>query len=373
MAAMELGVGASTLEPVGFEELAGFDARGLYDAWLAFRRSCSAIARGLQPLRPARATPDAWRSFFCAVADGPSPRTDGQAEQFFRERFRPFRIHAEERAFFTGYYEPETQGALEPNPKFPEPILGRPPDLESFPPGFFPLGGKLSAGRRLADGSLAPFPTRQQIEEEGLELGRPIAWLRDGVEAFKIHVQGSARIGLPDGASVRLTYAGRNGRPYSSIGRILVREGQVPESDMSPDRIYAWLRAKGLGSGEPGRLMMQRNESYIFFELNSALNPDDGPIGAASVPLMPLRSIAIDREIWPYGLPYWIAGDWLSARRLPFRRLVIGQDTGSAIVGSARADIFFGSGDDAGRAAGDIRHRGEMFVLLPRLTSEPGT
>ena len=357
---------ARWLEPSAFDRLPGFEAGRLHEAWNGFQKSCKALAGGLAPLRPALAPPDNWVRFFDAVARGATPADDREARQFFQDRFEAFEIRVEGGAFFTGYYEPEVEGAGERSAEFSEPILARPPDLDTFAPGHFPLGAGLSAGRRKQDGSLAPYPSRHQIEDGGLGMARPIVWVRDGVEAFKIHVQGSARVRLRNGSIMRLTYAGRNGRSYSSIGKLLVEQGELSAADMSPDAVYRWIRGHGQGVGEPGRMLLQRNESYIFFETNPALASEDGPIGAASMSLTPLRSIAIDRQLWPYGLPYWIAGDWKDGAGEDFRRMLIGQDTGSAILGAARADIFFGTGEAAGRAAGDIRHSGKMYALLPR-------
>jgi membrane-bound lytic murein transglycosylase A len=136
---------------------------------------------------------------------------------------------------------------------------------------------------------------------------------------------------------------------------------------MSLARLKQWIRDHGQGPSEPGGALMQRNQSYIFFGLEKSLGLDQGPVGGAGLSLSPLRSIAVDRSIWPYGLPVWIEAEipWRSASPTAFTRLMIAQDTGSAILGPARADIFFGSGDDAGARAGDIRHAGEFIVFLP--------
>ena len=171
----------------------------------------------------------------------------------------------------------------------------------------------------------------------------------------------------PTARSARLVYAGRNGRPYTSIGRLLIESGEIAESDMSLAALKQWIRAAGQNPGDKGLALMQRNESYVFFALQEEGNPDLGAMGGQGAGLTALRSIAIDRTFWPYGLPFWIAADlpWQSTSPSAFRRLMIAQDTGSAIVGPARVDIFFGAGDDAGARAGDIRHAGDVVVLLP--------
>jgi membrane-bound lytic murein transglycosylase A len=223
----------------------------------------------------------------------------------------------------------------------------------------------VTGARRRADGSLAPYDDRAAIERAR---AAPLVWLCDAVEAFLIQVQGSAQVVFPDGVRARLAYDGRNGLPYTSIGRILIESGEIPEPDMSLARLKAWLRCAGLGEGERGLELMRRNRSFVFFRLVEDFDPALGPVAGAGVALTPLRSIAVDRSLWSYGLPFWIEAEipWRDDASAPFRRLMIAQDTGSAIVGTARADLFFGGGDAAGTRAGSIRHRGRFVVLAPR-------
>lgn len=368
-----LGPVGEFLEPVAFDTLPGLKSSGLLETWRVFRRSCLALAERAGPLRAALPLPEHWRPAFETTAHGAEPRTDRDALEYFRERFDAFEIGPEGApAFFTGYYEPDVEGRLVKCDGFEEALLARPPDLVSFHTSAAPLGPGVSAGRYDRTGRLVAYSTRAEIENGAIDsLASPVVWVRDGIEAFMIHVQGSARIRLQDGSLARLTYAGRNGRPYTSIGAILIRDDQIASNAMSLNALKGWIRAHGQKQGEKGRLLMQRNESFIFFRINMKLGASDGPIGAQSVPLTPLRSIAVDRSLWPYGLPYWLAArlPWRSPRRTPFETMAIGQDTGSAIVGPSRADIFFGSGDQAGARAGDIRDRGAMFVLLPKLAS----
>jgi membrane-bound lytic murein transglycosylase A len=159
-----------------------------------------------------------------------------------------------------------------------------------------------------------------------------------------------------------MVYAGRNGHPYASIGRIIVSEGRMTLEEMSLERLKAWLRQ----NPAEARRIMRMNRSYVFFAIGQGMDPAAGPIGAASVPLTPGRSIAVDRGLWSYGLPFWIDADLTSAAGSPWSRLMIAQDTGSAILGPARADIFFGSGAEAGTQAGLVRHPGRFVVLEPR-------
>jgi membrane-bound lytic murein transglycosylase A len=260
------------------------------------------------------------------------------------------------------------RGALTQTPEFSAPVLARPSDLVTFapgqvlPPSFDPA---LSGAQRLSDGALRPYPDRATIEAGP---GDPILWLRDPVEVFMAQVQGSARVALPDGRLVRLAYHGRNGQPYTSIGRLLIESGEIPEGEMSLARLKAWLRANGLAPGEKARNLMQRNRSYVFFKIEETFDPTEGPTGGAGVALTPLRSIAVDRNFWAYGTPFWLEAQlpWRGPEATPFRRLTIAQDTGSAILRAARADLFFGAGDEAGARAGDIRHPCVFTVLLPR-------
>ncbi len=351
------------LEPLDFESLAGWIDDDHPAAFGAFARSARAIGAAQGEPRPAQAAPSELvanaRAALCADVTAKS-----DARRFFETRFRPFRVVPEGgKGFLTGYYEPCIPASKVETEEFRWPILARPIDLVTFgldpPPVSFPQD--ITGARRLTDGSLVPYADRAQIEAERRD---PIVWVRDAVEAFLIQVQGSAQIEFPDRSRARLAYDGRNGLPYTSIGKILIEGGEIAEGAMSLASLKAWLRrdsARGLN-------MMRRNRSFVFFQLVEDFDPALGPIAGAGVPLTPLRSIAVDRTIWAYGLPFWIDAElpWADDMPRPFRRLMIAQDTGSAIVGPARADVFFGSGDRAGARAGAIRHRAEFVVLLPQ-------
>jgi membrane-bound lytic murein transglycosylase A len=351
------------LEPLDFKSLTGWIEDDHLAALHAFERSARALAKDQASPRPAQSAPPGLvanaRAALC-----PDVATNGDARRFFETRFRPFRVVPENGSgFLTGYYEPCVSAAKVETEDFRWPILARPADLLTFGPCGAPTGFPkgVSGGRRLGDGSLVPYHDRTAIEAERRD---PVVWVRDAVEAFLIQVQGSAQVEFPDRRRARLAYDGRNGLPYTSIGKVLVEAGEIAEGDMSLASLKAWLRrdsARGLAT-------MRRNRSFVFFKLIDDFDPDLGPIAGAGVPLTPLRSIAVDRTIWPYGLPFWIDAElpWLDQKPQPFRRLMIAQDTGSAIVGAARADLFFGSGGAAGGRAGAIRHQAEFFVLLPQ-------
>ena len=345
------------LVPVRLAELPGFDADDHLEAFAAFRRSAEALARGLPPLRAALPPDQGLRELCDAALSAPLPGSAAAARRFFEDHFAPFRIEPGDNTglgLLTGYYEPVVAGSLERTAEFAAPVLRRPAHFERLGPGV----------------AARPYPPRAAIEADAEEGRYPVlVWLRDWVDAFFIQVQGSGQVTLPDGRVMRLVYDGRNGQPYTSIGRILVEAGEIAAADMSLERLKAWLRAHGQHAGAAGRDLMQRNWSYVFFRAKSSLAPGDGPIGGAGIPLTPLRSVAADRALWPYGLPFWIDADlpWRGASASSFRRLMVAQDTGSAILGPARTDLFFGSGDAAGQRAGDIRHPARLTVLLPRL------
>ena len=351
------------LKSLDFEALAGWSDDDHLAALRAFERSARAIAAGRISPRPAQSAPlELVAKAHAALC--PVIPAEQDARRFFETRFRPFRVIPEDGGgFLTGYYEPCVAASMIETEEFRWPILGRPVDLVSFGLNAVPVGfpESVSGARRLSDGLLVPYADRAEIEAER---DNPIVWVRDAVEAFLIQVQGSAQVEFPDGRRARLAYDGRNGLPYTSIGRILIEAGEIAEGAMSLASLKAWLRRDSVR----GLAMMQRNRSFVFFELVDDFDSRLGPIAGAGVPLTPLRSIAVDRTMWAYGLPFWIDAElpWADETPRPFRRLMIAQDTGSAIVGAARADLYFGSGDNAGARAGAIRHRAEFIVLLPQ-------
>lgn len=367
------------LTPLGFADLPGFADDDHAAAFALFTRHAAAILDDRRLLREAMPANAALREVCRRALENPA-RTGAAARLFFESHFTPHRVQANPenrsaRGFVTGYYEPVIAGTLTPSSPEAAPILGRPDDLISLSPGeSLPgLDPAFSAARRLADGRCEPYPDRAAIEA-GAIAGRtkPLVYLTDKVEVFFVQVQGSARVTLPDGRSLRLTYAGRNGQPYTSIGRALVEADEIPAGDIGMDRVKAWIRAHGQGPGEAGSNLMLRNKSYVFFARNDHIDPKMGPVGGAGLGLEPMRSIAIDRRIWSYGLPFWLAADlpWQDATPSAFRRLMIAGDTGSAILGAARADLFFGSGAQAGQLAGGIRHACDFTVLLPNAAGQ---
>jgi membrane-bound lytic murein transglycosylase A len=356
------------VEAVAFADLQGWARDDHAAAWHVFLASCRSVTDEApaqrQGLTPPQALVDRCREAL-ALGEAAAPR----AKNFFESRFEAWRIHGPDgHAFFTGYYEPEVEGSLAHEGRYQSPLYGRPDDLVSFEPGQSPPGLETyAAARRLPDGSLVPYPDRKAIEEGTLDgQGLERVWLADPVDRFFMQVQGSGRVRLPDGSVVRLSYAGRNGHPYTGIGRVVADWTNTPRSEMT----MAKLRGLLARDASWARDVMHENKSFVFFKFAN-LDPHLGPIGGQGLPLTPLRSIAVDRTLWPYGLPVFIdtaIPDVPGVHKGLVRRLAIAQDTGSAILGAARADIFFGSGDEAGVVAGAVRHRGSFTVLWPKAT-----
>ena len=351
------------LEQVAFSSLKGFETDRVDETFALFRQmavhelsGCTSLRRALSP------SPDLRAVFQKAITAG--ALSDLKARDFFKTHFQPFRVHTDPAGFVTGYYEPEVEGALQASADFSAPIIARPGDLLTLSE----MQDGLMALRRLPNGGLAPYPTRAQIENGQVAGLESLVYLKDMVEVFLIQVQGSARIRLPDGQCLRLRYDGRNGHPYTSIGRILIEQGEIGQSEMSLARLKSWLRDNGLEPGGRARAIMQTNQSYIFFARDDILTEAQGPIGGAGLSLYPLRSLAVDRSLWSYGLPFWLEADFHLEQTgsESFSRLMLAHDTGSAIVGAARGDLFLGTGETAGYHAGNIRHAAQFTVLLPK-------
>jgi membrane-bound lytic murein transglycosylase A len=357
------GVGDARLSRLGFSDLAGWAQDDHAAALTTFRRSCAEIVKDARALRTALPASPGLKGACAAALEVAS---SFGSREFFESFFAPFEVLPPAgRGFLTGYFEPEYEGSLVATEAFPTPLLARPDDLVPIPQGeSWPGLDGLQAARRTENGH-EPYPDRAAIEDGALgERARPVIFLRDAVDALVVQVQGSARIRLLDGRTVGLAYAGKNGHPFTAPGRIIVERGHVPLAEMNLDRLTAWLRA----NPEEAREIMRLNRSYVFFRLAEELDAKDGPIGAAGVPLTPARSLATDRNLWSYGLPFWLEGELPLAGggSEPLRRILVSQDTGTAIVGPARGDLFFGSGPQAGTRAGLTRQPVRFVVLLPK-------
>ncbi|WP_127116118.1 MltA domain-containing protein [Shimia sediminis] len=272
-----------------------------------------------------------WQSLCAAAEDFSDPK------QFFELLFRPVLIEDGNDPLFTGYFEPELDGALRPTARYRYPLYRTPPEARAQ----------------------SQWLSRRQIETSGVMDGRglEIAWVDDSVELFFLQIQGSGRVKLPDGSYLRVGYGGSNGHPYRSIGVELVRRGVYSSHQVSAQVIKNWVRRNPVDGAE----LLRHNDSYVFFREVSRVPADRGPLGAMNRSITTMRSIAVDPKFTPLGAPVWVEKDGEN----PLRRLMIAQDTGSAIKGAQRADIFFGTGDQAGRDAGRLKDNGRMIVLLP--------
>lgn len=263
--------------------------------------------------------------------------TTTDARLFFETTFRPVMITDDEEPLFTGYYEPELPGSRVQSEEFPVPLYRLPEDI--------PENG--------------PWLTRGELKESGVleNRGLELVWLKNEVDKFFLQIQGSGRIRLAEGGLVRVGYGGKNGHPYRSVGKELIRRGEMEEHQVSAQAIRNWVQS----NPERGADLLNHNPSYVFFREVSQVDPAKGPLGAMNRSITAGRSIAVDPEVVPLGAPVWLE----KAGASPLRRLMVAQDTGAAINGAQRADIFYGSGPEAGRQAGRIRDGGRMIVLLP--------
>jgi membrane-bound lytic murein transglycosylase A len=359
----------TALEPIAFAGLDGWAADDHAAAFVTFRASCAPMLRRNR-LNPDERPLAVALEHACRRAAALKNVDRPKARAFFEENFRPLRIArlGETQGFLTGYYEPIVDGSRVPTREFTVPMYRRPDDLvlpgdRKVNGNNFPNRGPVF--RRNGEGVLVPYFDRGEIEDGALDGRRlEICWLKDPFAAFSIHIQGSARVRLEDGLILRLNYAAHNGHPYTPVGRILIERNIVPRDEMSMERIRQWMR----DNPEQTKELRRKNQSFVFFRI-TGLGDEDEPAGGQGVRLTPGRSIAVDRPFHLYGTPFFIEAELpieSAAPKTPFRRLTIAQDTGSAIVGPARADIYFGAGDDAGRVAGRIRHPGRFAMLVPR-------
>jgi membrane-bound lytic murein transglycosylase A len=339
-----------SFRPVRFADLEGWAEDDHAAAFHALLRSCAA-----DPDLPHAAA---------ARALGPGA-SSGAARAFFEERFLPHLIADSDRpGFVTGYYEPEIEGSYVRGGPFQVPVYRRPEDLITLAPETerARFNDRITGFRQTAEGQV-PYYTRGEIWDGALSgRGLELLYLKDMVELFYMQVQGSGRVHLKEGGAVRLGYAGKNGYPYTSIGRLLIERGAIAPEAMSMAAVKTWLSA----DETRGQALMEENRSYVFFRELEAGEGRDGPRGAQGVALSPGRSLAVDTAYHRLGLPVFVTAADLMTAGQPFRRLMIAQDVGSAIRGPERGDIFWGTGEDAGAIAGSTRHAARFHVLMPK-------
>jgi len=343
---------------VEWKNLPGWNDDRHAEAWPALLQSCKVKRKAAAP----------WPAL-CSAADALGEPDNAGARNFFEHWFRAHRVlgaWGRSRGLITGYYEPLLQGSLKPSPAFPVALYRRPPDLITVDlADLYPeLAGKRVRGR-LTGQKLVPYYSRADINAAAAPLaGNELLWVNDPVAAFFLQIQGSGRVTLTDGRVVGVGYADQNGYPYTAIGRQLVEMGEMELNDVNLFTLRAWLRSHPQRATE----LLNRNASYVFFELRGT--PADGPIGSLNVPLTAERSLAVDRKVIPLGIPVWLDTSLPDDSR-PYRRLLLAQDTGGAISGPVRADLFFGHGDRAEEYAGRMKQEGRLFALLPVTDARP--
>ncbi|WP_395405443.1 murein transglycosylase A [Pseudoduganella sp. UC29_106] len=339
--------------PAAWSDLPGWDRDDLRAAWPAFVQSCSKLAAQAD-----------WKES-CTIARNVDANNEDSIRLFFESFLQPHKVVAPDSAdsgLITGYYEPLLRGSRKKAGAYTAPLYKVPDDMVIVDLGsVYPeLQGKRVRGK-LKGKRVTPYPAREEIAKNGLP-GSELLWVDDPVEAFFLEVQGSGRVQLGDNETVRVAYADQNGRGYESIGKWLVQQGELTVEQASAQGIKAWI------AGHPTRMqeLFNVNPSFVFFREEKLPDPKVGPRGTLNVPLTPQRSVAIDRSQIPLGVPVYLSTTQ-PASDIPFQRLMLAQDTGGAIKGPIRMDIFFGFGAEAAESAGRMKQRGNIWVLLPKL------
>ncbi|MTV55341.1 murein transglycosylase A [Pseudoduganella buxea] len=340
------------LVPATFAELPGWARDDLRAAWPAFLSSCSVLGKRAD-----------WRES-CTVARTVDKGSEAAIRLFFETFLQPQRVVApdgSDSGLVTGYYEPLLRGARKQGGPYQTPLYRVPDDLLTIElAGLYPdLKGKRLRGR-LQGRKVVPYSSRAEIAQASFT-GKELLWVEDSVEAFFLEVQGSGRVQLDSGETVRVAYADQNGHPYKSIGKWLIEQGELTPEQASAQGIKAWI------AGHPTRKqeLFNANPSYVFFREEKLPDPSIGPKGSLGVPLTPQRSVAVDASQVPLGVPLFLSTTQ-AASDIPMQRLVMAQDTGGAIKGAIRVDFFFGFGTEAAENAGRMKQRGQVWLLLPK-------
>ncbi len=360
--------------PVAFAGLPGWGEDDHLEAFRSFLKSCErteALKSTIPPTNSVPGPPAPDRNIFLAPAKAARTlgrgATNDQARAYFEHNFTPYRVnHCQSSGLLTGYYEPELEGSRSRTEKFHVPVRARPRDLVNLvDDAARGTNGKKLTHAKKTGTDFEQYATRAQIDGGVLDgQGLELLYLADPVDKFFMQIQGSGRILLTDGTAIRLTYDGKNGLPYTSIGRYLIDENLMRADDMTLDALGTWLRA----NRDRARPVMWQNESYVFFR-ELVGQQADGPLGVDDITLSPGRSLAVDTSYHALGTPIYVDAPNLShaaSGRSGFQRLMIAQDVGSAITGPERGDIFFGTGSNAGQIAGATKHKACFYTLLPR-------
>lgn len=339
------------LKPSGWSALTGWADDDILPAWDAFLKSCAVLKNQLL-----------WRET-CTQADAMRGESVAALRQFFESRFIPHQVLNPDGSgdgLITGYYEPLLRGSRTPSGKYRYPLYTTPEELLVIDLGaVYPELKNMRLRGRLQGRKVVPYYSRKEIESDPARLqGKELFWVDNAMDLFFLQIQGSGRVKLENGETVRVGYAEQNGHPYKSIGRLLVERGELSVVEASMQGIRAW------GERNPAKLagLLRENASFVFFrELPSGV---PGPLGSLGVPLTAGRSLAVDTRVIPQGAPVFLATTWPATDR-QLSRLMVAQDTGGAIKGNVRADFFWGFGPEAGDQAGKMRQQGKLWVLMP--------
>ncbi len=363
-----LEIADSQYVPLRWDEIAGWSEDDHLAAYKTFRASCKPIVAAGSGPSDGKALGGSLRDP-CRIARSTEISDSATARLFFERHFVPLQISrlGQDDGFVTGYYEPVLDGSRTQTDVYNVPVYRRPSNL--FVRGYAQdapdLPNKGPVYRKIGRRKLVPYYDRAQIEDGAIAgRGLEICWLKSQTDLLFAQIQGSARIRLADGSTIRINYDAHNGYPYTPVGRILIDRGIIPKEQMSMQKIREWMEQNPEAANEVRR----ENRSYVFFR-EVQLADKDEPIGAQGVPLTPGRSIAVDSSLHVYGTPFFIDGELpieSATARTPFHRLMIAQDTGSAIVGPARADLYFGAGADAGKVSGRLRNTMQFVMLVPK-------
>lgn len=375
-----VGTAGPIFSKTTFADLEGWATDDLGSALRTFEQTCASILDANPDRALDRKTgPDSlygtvadWQPV-CARAMQSEASTDPR--RFFESHFVPFHVatiddasaSARSAGLITGYYEPEVRGSLTRGGIYQTPLLSKPADLLRVDlQDFDPTLGNESIRGRIQNGRFVPYPDRAAINRGALDANSlAVAWIADPVDAFFIHIQGSARLLLPNGEAVRVGFAGKNGRPYTAIGKVLVARGALNQGDVTMQSIRNWLNA----NPSEVETVLEANQSYVFFNAVPIRDTSLGPTGAAGVALTPGRSLAVDRRHHALGAPIWLEAN-MPGNTGQMRRLMIAQDTGSAIRGIVRGDYFWGSGEEAAARAGETKADGRFWTLIPTQRAE---
>ncbi len=361
----------SQYAPVAWSDIPGWGEDDQYAAYKTFLISCKAILATRKPSAAdsSKALGDTLRAP-CEATKVATVSDTESARRFFEAQFAPLRISRldQPEGFVTGYYEPIIDGARRQTDIYNVPVYRRPSNLfvRGASQATLSLPNKGEVFRKIGRRRLVPYYDRGAIEDGAIAgRGLEIVWLKNQTDLLFTQIQGSARVKLEDGGTVRINYEAHNGFPYTPVGRVLIERQIIPREQMSMQRIRQWMTDNPDGANE----LRRQNKSYVFFR-EVQLSDADEAVGAQAVPLTPNRSIAVDRFLHVYGTPFFIEGELpieSDGSKTPFRRLVIGQDTGSAIIGPARADIYFGAGAEAGKVAGRLKNPAQFVMLVPKV------